>query len=155
MTQQSVAGRESSEPIVVGIDGSGPARTALFWAAAEARRWGRNLLVVHTYQYPTVAAGFGVAPDLADPGIVHEAAVQLARDEIASVLGPHTGLRVDLEVVCGSPAAVLVELSKEAEVLVVGSRGRGGFTGLLLGSVSQQAAQHSRCPVVIIREPEA
>ena len=155
MTQQSVPDPDPAPPIAVGIDGSRPARTALFWAAAEARRWGRGLLVVHAYEYPTVAAGFGVTPDLVDPGIVHDAAVQLARGELDAVLGPRNGLKVDLEVVCGSPAAVLTELSKEVELLVVGSRGRGGFTGLLLGSVSQQVAHHSRCPLVIIREPEA
>ena len=146
---------EAGPPIVVGIDGSRAARTALLWAAAEARRWGRPLLVVHTYEYPVVVGGFGVTPDLTDPRIVQDAAAGLADCEVKAVLGPRNGLKVDVEVVCGSPAATLVELSREAELLVVGSRGRGGVTGLLLGSVSQHVSHHSRCPVVIVREPES
>lgn len=151
-----VGGPQSAgRPILVGIDGSRAARTALLWAAAEDRRWGRPLLVAHAYKYPAVAGAFRVTPDLTDPKVVQDAAVGLADCGVKAVLGPRNGLKVDVEVVCGSPAATLVELSRDAELLVVGSRGRGGFAGLLLGSVSQHVSHHARCSVVIVREPEA
>ncbi|HET6809424.1 MAG TPA: universal stress protein [Acidimicrobiales bacterium] len=152
---QGAEPEDDGPPILVGIDGSRAARTALVWAAAEARRWNRPLLVVHAFEPPPVATGFAVTPELTDPWIVEDAAVRLAHNEAKAVLGPRNGLKVDVEVVCGPPAPTLAEMSRDAELVVVGSRGRGGFTGLLLGSVSQHLSHHSRCPVVIVREPEA
>ena len=139
--------------VVVGIDGSEGARAALSWAADEARRRGAVLHVVHAYSYPAFPVSFGSYPDLVDPRVVEEAAEELTSKEVASVLDPEQGRGVLLDTQSGPAAAVLVDASKGADMLVVGSRGRGGFAGLLLGSVSQQCAHHATVPVVIVPDP--
>lgn len=145
--------------IVVGVDGSEGAIVALKWATAEARLRGASLAVVHAWTVPLVLS----SPSAAEPFGVPEPARSVddvrarLRQEGEKVVEASlqavdaAGVAVDREVVEGKAASVLLEATEEAELLVVGSRGLGGFAGLLLGSVSQQCAHHARCPVVIVR----
>ena len=141
------------EKIVVGIDGSGPAQAALEWAVAEAMVRGAGLVVVHAWQQPATVLMSPYAPLLADPATLAETACKTLADSLAMV--DLTGLagEADLRIVQGPAAPALIGAAKDATLLVVGSRGRGGFAGLLLGSVSQQVAHESTVPVVIIPPP--
>lgn len=139
--------------IVVGVDGSAPAEAALRWALAEARLRGAVCEVVHAWTYPVVAdiagmAAAGVAwPDL-------EAEARRLLDEVIEQVRPESeGVTIEARVVEGTAAGVLIDAARDADLLVVGSRGRGGFVGLLLGSVSQQVAHHAPCPIVIVPVP--
>lgn len=137
--------------IVVGIDGSQGARRALEWAVAEAKLRDAHLVVVHAWLEPAaVAVGSAVTAGAVEPEIFEDAAERT----VAEVLGAidTTGLPQGIEshVVASAPARALLDMAEDADLVVVGSRGRGGFTGLLLGSVSQQVAHHATCPVVII-----
>ena len=140
------------ERIVVGVDGSITARLATRWAAQEARFRGAKLELVSAWDMPSYTYGFGYAvvtdellKDLAGGAEGNLAtAAQEARAEAADV-------EVQTSAVRGQAARVLLDTSKDAVLLVVGSRGLGGFRELLLGSVSQQCAHYSTCPVVIVR----
>ena len=138
--------------IVVGVDSSDGAKSALRFAIAEAKLRRAKVLAVHVWQFGLYGAGIGgVGPalgvDISDVRAGAEAALAAAVDE---VVPSGSDVEVVRRAVEGTPGAVLVEESRDAELLVVGSRGHGGFAGLLLGSVSQQCAQHAACPVVII-----
>jgi nucleotide-binding universal stress UspA family protein len=80
-----------------------------------------------------------------------EVAKQTLQEAVAQAAGPSTGVEIRTHVVRGQPAEVLLNAAKDADLLVVGSRGRGGFKGLLLGSVSTQCVHHASCPVVVVR----
>jgi nucleotide-binding universal stress UspA family protein len=142
--------------IVVGIDHSEGAKAALRFALGEAGLRKSSLRLVHAWQLGHVAAGFLAAPypavgeDIDDLRAAAEKSLEATLREVAPA-----PLHVDLELhaVEGAPAEVLVDESNNAELLVIGSRGLGGFAGLLLGSVSQQCAHHAACPVVIVRTP--
>jgi nucleotide-binding universal stress UspA family protein len=138
------------EKIVVGIDGSQTAQQALEWAVAEARLRGTGLVIVHSWQQPTAALVSPYAPLLTDPATLAETARRTLADSVASV--DLTGLAGEPErlLVQGPAAPALIEAAQDNSLLVVGSRGRGGFAGLLLGSVSQQVAHEAAVPVVII-----
>jgi nucleotide-binding universal stress UspA family protein len=143
--------------IVVGVDGSQGANEALRWAMGEARLRRANVRAVHAWTVPLVlsipsADTFGV-PEPAGSMDEVRAALRKEADNIltASLEGVRGGeINVDGEVVEGRAARTLIEAAADADLLVVGSRGLGGFTGLLLGSVSQQCAHHAHCPVVIV-----
>ena len=132
------------ERIVVGVDGSEGSQRALEWAVEEARL--RHAAVEAVYAWHQV----GVAPTTIFGEADHFAARarELLDGAVAGV--DTTGVEVDCCVRTGSPAPALLHESKGAALLVVGARGRGGFAGLLLGSVGQEIAHHARCPVVII-----
>jgi nucleotide-binding universal stress UspA family protein len=134
------------ERIVVGTDGSSAAHEALEWAIDEARRRDALVEVVHAWHEPFVT-GYEYLGEL-DQGAFATEAENILNAAIAAV--DTTGVKVEHKVIPGRPSQVLVEEAKGAALLVVGSRGRGGFSGLLLGSVSQQASQHAPCPIVII-----
>jgi nucleotide-binding universal stress UspA family protein len=161
--------------IVVGVDASPNARQALAWAAAEARLRQAVLQVVHAYHSKNLAApvyfgsqhtydasvGAGGVPEPELTASVQrrqafEEAVRGQADELlAAVLGELgetvSGVEVQQTVVEDRhPAEALVRLSVDADLLVVGSRGRGGFPELLLGSVSHAAVLHAVCPVVVV-----
>jgi nucleotide-binding universal stress UspA family protein len=137
--------------VVAGVDGSPGAKLALRFAAQEARQRGARLRVVNAWHVPVVANGGGfamvypTAPAEFEKGAkkVLEKSLQGLGDELA-------GLEVEQVVEQGQASEVLVEQAEGAELLVVGTRGHGGFAGLLLGSVSQQCAHHAHCPVVIV-----
>ncbi len=139
--------------IVVGVEGSGGARAALRWAIQEARHRNAFVDVVTAYSatYVPASPDFNYVP--LDP-IDLEAEVKRMQDGVvAEVLAEADteGVEVRCRMVRGRAADTLIAESDNASMLVVGSRGRGGFRGLLLGSVSQQIAQHGSCPVVIVR----
>jgi nucleotide-binding universal stress UspA family protein len=140
--------------IVVGVDHSDGAKAALRFALEEARLRQATLRVVHAWQYGYMGAtGLeGVLPAMGGELEDFRQAATAALDETLREVGAETdGVAMERRVDQGAPAAVLVEESRDADLLVVGSRGHGGFAQLLLGSVSQQCAQHAFCPVVIVR----
>lgn len=139
---------EESGTIVVGVDASEEAQAALAWAAAEARVRGARLRIVHVF--PVLRGMLAEQTTEYYPQELEEAEAEMERILAAAeqVEGVADAQR---EVIGGGAAAVLVERSRDADMLVVGSRGRGGFAGLLLGSVSQQCVQHAHCPVVVVR----
>jgi nucleotide-binding universal stress UspA family protein len=137
--------------IVVGVDSSDGAIAALTWAVGEAQLRNATLEVVHAWAWPFVPA-YGIAPTVVLPE--RESYEEGARAELGAIL-EKAGLRADdpnveAHVIEGSAASVLIDRSEGADLAVVGSRGHGGFTELLLGSVSQALAHHARCPVVIV-----
>jgi nucleotide-binding universal stress UspA family protein len=139
--------------IVVGVDGSEAAREALAWALAEGRLRNvpvRAVAAWHVAPLAYGAPGFAIADrELFDSFRV---AAEQALDETVDALADAAkGVRVEKEVVEGAAPHVLIEAAEDAELLVVGSRGRGEVTGLLLGSVSFQVAHLASCPVVIVR----
>lgn len=137
--------------IVVGVDYSEGAKAALRFAFEEAKLRGARLRAVHAWKFGYVGVP-GLQGSAVDTGLsdLHEAA-ESALDTTLREAIPDTGeVEVERRVVEGRPGAVLVEESRGADLVVVGSRGLGGFAGLLLGSVSQQCAHHAACPVVIV-----
>jgi nucleotide-binding universal stress UspA family protein len=137
------------ETIVVGVDGSEASVRALRWAVEEARLRSARVRAVHAWSYPHVSTYHQAARALRAPVAEEaEAILERALREGASEAG---GVEIEQLVVEGPAAGVLVEASSDASLLVVGSRGLGGFSGLLLGSVSHQAASHASCAVVIVR----
>lgn len=138
--------------IVVGIDGSEQSKHALRWALDEARLRGASLRVVYAWTLP-VYVGYGVAPAaVLDPQSLRAAANERVDATVEEVVGAAKDVPIERRAVEGLAAQSLVEEAKDADLLVVGSRGHGGFTGLLLGSVSQQCAHHAPCPIVIVRD---
>jgi nucleotide-binding universal stress UspA family protein len=134
-------------PVVVGIDGSADSAAALRWAIAEARHRDVPLLVVHAWQ-PALVGGDTFLPVPAESDAMAEVAEHLAE----RLLGAEdtTGVTVRTRQVCQGAAAALLDAAADASVLVVGTRGQGGFAGLLLGSVSQHLARHAPCPTVVV-----
>jgi nucleotide-binding universal stress UspA family protein len=154
---------ETRGVVVVGVDGSAGARAALRWAIAEARLRQARLRAVHAWApdygagylgggYASIGGGYGYAA--ADAGdyvsAIRQAAEEMLERVIAELAAEAEGVEIEREVIEGVGAQVLVEAAGAGDLLVVGSRGHGGFAGLLLGSVSQQCAHHARCPVVIV-----
>jgi nucleotide-binding universal stress UspA family protein len=134
-------------PVVVGVVGSTTAHRSLEWAANEARARDVSLEVVHAWSgAPAPVVGLPTVLPLAQ---LEEAAEHHLTEAMGSVdLG---GLVVHRHVVEDTPAGALVRMSASAAVVVVGSRGRGGLTSILLGSTSQHLLHHARCPVVVVR----
>ncbi len=136
--------------IVVGIDGSASSRSALAWAVRQARLTGGTVDAVIAWQIPAAATGFGWTSPMPDSGF-DEIAKQTLAEVITDVAGAENDRRVLVRplVVQGIPAQVLIGASADADLLVVGSRGHGGFAEALLGSVGQHCVQHAHCPVLI------
>ncbi len=139
--------------IVVGVDGSKSSRDAIRWATEEARLRKTGVRAVYAWQGPPVV-GLGYVPsDLLDEDEMQQHAQSIVDAAVAEALAGSNGVAVESRALSGAPAAVLTEASREADLLVLGSRGHGGFAGLLLGSVGQQCVHHAVCPVVIVRPP--
>jgi nucleotide-binding universal stress UspA family protein len=138
--------------IVVGVDGSASSNAALRWALYEARLRGVQLEAVHAFALPEVSttsqAMHLIETDFAPYRAAGAEIVDKALSEAGAAAEP---VELERSVVEGPPAAALLDAVREGDLLVVGSRGRGGFAGLLLGSVSEQCAHHAPCPVVIVR----
>jgi nucleotide-binding universal stress UspA family protein len=140
--------------IVVGVDGSDHSRKALLWAYDEAAHHGASLTVVSTWHPPALPMSppYGsLPPD--DYGDQPRMAALALLEQFTAELVPKTpAVDVRTSVEEGkNPAKVLIERSKEADLLVVGSRGHGGFAGMLLGSVTNHVVAHADCPVVVVR----
>jgi nucleotide-binding universal stress UspA family protein len=133
--------------IVVGTDGSKCAAAAVQWAVTEAELRHADLEVVHGWMVTSVA----VDPTGMAMGTCEETGSILLKEAEAAVHEQSPGLSVTTLLTPLTPAGALVEASGDADLVVVGSRGHGGFTGLLLGSVGSQVVHHSQCPVVVVR----
>jgi nucleotide-binding universal stress UspA family protein len=141
------AGPEGSEhTIVVGVDGSRHSVAALRWGAHQAAALAARLEAVTAWEYP---ASFGWSSVPADFDPVKDMQKVLS-DAVGEAFGDRPPVGLELSVREGGAARVLIEASQEATMLVVGSRGHGGFAGLLLGSVSANVAEHAPCPVLIV-----
>ena len=141
--------------IVVGIDGSPPAETALAFALEEARLRKLPLRIVCAWEIAPInyaGAALRPTPDLAQEAERHADEV-LAR--AIEKVGDEPGVEIETVAVPGHPPAVLVEQSEGATLLVVGTRGRGGFASLVLGSVSQAVAHQSLCPLAIVHAADS
>ena len=137
--------------IVVGVDGSAGSRKALTWAAAEAADHGADLVVINAWEHT-------LPPPAGNPTVsekyVPEPSQRTAEDLLQVIkqeLGEDPPVLVQPRVKQGRPAKVLIEESANADLLVVGQRGHGGFVGLVLGSVSQHVAAYAQCPVTVVR----
>ena len=140
--------------IVVGIDGSESSAEALRWALGEAQLRKTDVLGLHAWTMPAPPGRLGFyAEPLQDPEPYREGAEKLVESVVGEVAAGGD-VRVEHRAVQGSAGDVLVQASEGADLLVVGSRGHGGFTGLLLGSVSQQCVTHAKCPVVVLRRQQ-
>lgn len=145
--------------VVVGLDGSPAALAALRFGVEEARMREATLQVVHASEAPEWSGTPGGYVVVGEPAASHdlagieesyaEAATQALRTQIEAV--DTSGVEVVVDAVSGDPARALLDAADGADLLVVGSRGRGGFKGLILGSTSQKVAHHASCPVVIVR----
>ncbi|MGN7149855.1 universal stress protein [Arthrobacter sp. SAFR-179] len=136
--------------IVVGVDGSEQSRAAMDWAIEESRLRKGEVQALAAWSFPYVSDALGTAWDYEifqkDAQAMLEAELERVKDQGV----PTTGKLVE-----GNPAAALIDASRDADLVAVGSRGHGGFTGMLLGSVSHQTIHHAHCPVLVIREPAA
>lgn len=135
--------------IVVGTDGSDGSRRAVEWAAAEARLRDCPLVIVASRELPVLVDGTVPVWAEKDWDSLREDAEMLGTAIAAEYA---EGLDCEVRSIEGPAARVLVDAARDADLLVVGSRGRGGFASLLLGSVSNQCAHHASCPVVIVPE---
>jgi len=144
-----------SKPVVLGYDQSPVSDLALEWAAQAALDRVVPLEIVVCWDPPAtnIGAGMGVGVDTQVIAELRDEAEKFLATAIEKASGLAPDLSVRGEVMVSGAAAALVERSKSASMVVVGSHGRGGFAGLLLGSVSRQVAAHARCPVAVIREP--
>jgi nucleotide-binding universal stress UspA family protein len=134
--------------IVVGIDGSSNSITALRWAARQAELTGALLEVLTTWEWPNTYGVPLVVPEGYDP----EEDARRVLEALKPVREAHPAVVFRPIVVHSHPAPALVEASREAELLVVGSRGHGEFSGMLLGSVSEHCATNAHCPVLVVRD---
>lgn len=137
------------DPIVVGVDGSTSSIGALDWAASECERTAASLFVVAAWEWPT---NYGWAVPLPDGYRPADDAQHLVDECEARVRSLHPSVDVKGVTVEGNPAAELVDVSRGASLLVVGSRGHGRLADMLIGSVSKHCAAHAHCPVVVYRD---
>jgi nucleotide-binding universal stress UspA family protein len=141
--------------VLVGIDGSEDSRVALRWAAAAADVLGLPLTAMWAWQYPTDAIFSAGRMDLPDPHRADELAETQLQHLVGDVLGDEAS-HVKLEVARGPAARALLHAAEGGpQMVVVGSRGLGGFKGLLLGSVTRQLCEHAPCPVTVVRRTAA
>jgi nucleotide-binding universal stress UspA family protein len=133
--------------IVVGVDGSEHGNAALRWAIAEAEAHHGEVVAVFAWQLPFVGM-----PGAFDRGEMELACKNFIEEAVKAVV-PYTQVPITKLVAEGDVSASLIAAADGADLLVLGSRGRGGFAGLKLGSVSQECVQHAACPVVIIKQP--
>jgi len=143
----------AKEPrIVAGVDGSESSLSALRWAIRQAGLTGAAVDAVAAWRNPVMAASYGYVPVGTEEDYdFKEITEKVLADAITSTLAADSDVRVRSHVIEGNAAEVLIDASEGAELLVVGSRGHGGFTEALLGSVSQHCVHYARCPVVVIR----
>lgn len=136
--------------IVVGVDGSPQSMAALDWAVEEAKLRDGQVLALSAWSFPYVSDALGQAWDYE---VFKSDAESILKEELERV--KHSGVAITGRVVQSNPASALVEASREADLVAVGSRGHGGFAGMMLGSVSTQTVHHAYCPVLVFRGPPA
>jgi nucleotide-binding universal stress UspA family protein len=139
--------------VVAGVDGSAESTAALSWASRYAKATGATVRAVLAWHYP---AAVGVAPVGVAPAAVREETERAKNAQLVDAIGKAipdsaAAAAVEAKLSYGHPAEVLIDESKHADLLVVGSHGHGGFTGMLTGSVSVHVVNHAECPVVVVR----
>jgi nucleotide-binding universal stress UspA family protein len=139
---------EQERRIVVGVDGSASSKAALAWAVRQARLTGAVVEAVTAWEFP---AAYGYPVPVLDVDF-EELAIKTVKDAIAEVKAGADADSIRYKVVEGNAARVLIDESAGADLLVVGSRGHGGFVEALLGSTGQHAVHHATIPVVVIRD---
>jgi nucleotide-binding universal stress UspA family protein len=132
--------------VVVGVDGSPPSKLALQWAEFLATTMQASIEAVSAWHIPAALIPAAGLPDVD----LQSVTAQTLHDTVVGALGDTPAVPVHELVGHGDAAQVLLQASKDAQMLVVGSRGHGGFTGLLLGSVSAACTQHAQCPVLVV-----
>jgi nucleotide-binding universal stress UspA family protein len=146
--------QEPEHKIVVGVDGSASSKAALAWAVRQAELTGATVEAVIAWHRPAMVGGVPFAPiEALDTTDYAGFASKVLSDAVADTVPPDTLVAVSSAVRAGSPAQELLDASEGADLLVLGSRGHGGFAGALLGSVGEACVHHARCPVVIVRDP--
>jgi nucleotide-binding universal stress UspA family protein len=138
--------------VIVGVDGSAQSIVALQWTCRRAEMCGDRVRAVCAWSLGASGEDWSLPPDAKAEG--QRRAERILRDAAEAVRRDHPAAELETQAVQGAAARVLVGMSADADLLVVGSRGLGGFTGLLLGSVSQQCVHHAHCPVTVIRTAE-
>ncbi|MDQ1483637.1 MAG: hypothetical protein QOF35_1713 [Actinomycetota bacterium] len=132
--------------IVVGVDGSAASVEAIRWTIGQAELTGSRILAVIGWQYPTQYGtefyGEEIDWDEIAASTLHTALIEAGIEDVSGI---------EQRVVQGHPAEVLIEASRGSDVVVVGSRGHGGFVGMLLGSVTERVLAHACCPVLVVR----
>ncbi|MDG4766850.1 universal stress protein [Solwaraspora sp. WMMD406] len=141
-------------PVIVGVDGSELSERAVEFAAAEASLRGADLLAVHTWTHPPSIGPGDMQPLVYDVEALRAEEELVLAESVAGVRQRYPDLTVRQVCTQGRATKVLVEESDRGQLLVVGARGRGGFTGLLLGSVSNSLLYQSRCPLAVVRVPK-
>ncbi|MGW3268243.1 universal stress protein [Streptomyces sp. NPDC001056] len=151
-----MAERQSeTERIVVGVDGSEGSKQALDWAVRQAVLTGGRVEAVIAWDVPQFHGALGwLLPSASDEAALEGRAQSELTNAVEEAVAAHPTVQVSTVVRYGAPAGVLIEASRDAVLLVVGSRGLGGFRGLLLGSVAQHCVQHAACPVLVLRGHE-
>lgn len=141
---------ESGQVVVVGVDGSDPSVSALSWASRYAAATGATVWAVHVWHYPT-SAGLppGKTPEPINAEVEERLRTELA--EAVAKANPDRSARIETKLVYGHPAQALIDESHGQSLLVLGHRGRDGFTGMLTGSIVIHCVNHAACPVVVVR----
>jgi nucleotide-binding universal stress UspA family protein len=138
-------------PVVVGVDGSPTSDLAIDFAVAEAAFRGADLLAIHAWTHPVATGPGDMQPLVFDVDEVANEEARVLAEAIAGRRERYPDLKVEFQVLRGHAGHALVRASEDAQLVVVGARGRGGLTGLLLGSVSQALLHHAGCPVAVVR----
>jgi nucleotide-binding universal stress UspA family protein len=138
-------------PVVVGVDGSEVSRLAVGFAFEEAAMRQTGLVAVHCWAHPVSTGPGDMLPLVYDPRLLEAEERRVLTESLAGWAELYPEVSVRAEIVRDRPVHPLVERSRTAQLVVVGARGRGGFAGLLLGSVSQSLIYHSACPVAVVR----
>ncbi len=138
---------KTNHQIVVGVDGSESSKNALRWAARLAPSMKATIHAIVAWEYPIVSGLEGGLPSTWKPD---ETAKEILNNSLLAVFGKERPAGLIGGISQGHPTFVLLDASKDAEMLIVGSRGLGGFAGLLLGSVSSTCAEHAKCPVLVV-----
>lgn len=149
---------ETRGTVVVGVDGSPSSSAAVEYALRDAARRSARLRVVAAAQLPEYWAGPGGLYALPAPELLiadYQREAQLIVDDVVAALPQLAGIPVDVEAVAGTPGRVLVDASSDADLLVLGHRGRGALTSALLGSVGLYCVLHATCPVTVVRPSAA
>ncbi|MEU4096434.1 universal stress protein [Streptomyces sp. NPDC026673] len=141
--------------VAVGVDGSASSLAAVETAAREARRRGAGLRVVHAFLWPAMHVPLGPSALGPPEGGLRNTARRVVAEAVERARSVSPEVDVTHAVVTGEPLTVLEAESRAAELVVVGSRGMGGFVGLMLGSTAVHLAAHGRCPVLVVREQPA
>ncbi|CAM02661.1 nucleotide-binding universal stress UspA family protein [Saccharopolyspora erythraea NRRL 2338] len=138
-----------ADKIVVGVDGSAESKAALRWALRQAELTGSRIVAMMAWDSPPIY-GWEDAPSQD----LNARAAETLGDALREVAPEGTTVEIEKQVANGHPAKALLEESEDADILVLGNRGHGGFTGVLLGSVSQYCIHHATCPVMVVRAPK-